>query len=100
MATKLEYPPTWFTEPEAAEYCRCSFRAFREMRLPAYNSGGRKVYNRDALDLAIRSRPWDQPRPAPRNIIPGKASAMTPDLARRLQAVRLRPYKPRKKISE
>ena len=29
----------WMTEPESAEYCRCSLASFRNMRLPASNSG-------------------------------------------------------------
>lgn len=30
----------WMTEPESADYCRCSLASFRNMRLPASNSGG------------------------------------------------------------
>ena len=46
----------WLTEAEAAEHCRGSLWAFRRMGLPAKDSGGRKVYNRESLDAAIHSR--------------------------------------------
>ena len=94
------YPPSWFTEAEAAEYCRCSIRAFRGMRLPAQNSGGRKVYHRDALDAALMSRSWES---VPKLSSAGpKAHASTDSLKlwERLKSERLRPYKPRKKASE
>ena len=94
------YPPSWFTEPEAAEYCRCSFRAFRDMRLPAQNSGGRKVYHREALDAALLSRPWESVS----NVSPAgpkaHAAGDSLELWERLKSERLRPYKPRKKTGE
>ena len=91
----------WFTEPEAAEYCRCSFRAFRDMHLPAKNSGGRKVYNRGILDSALHSRPW-QPstNAAPATISTGaKTAGSTGALSARLTEKRLRPYAPRKRLN-
>ena len=75
---------TWLTEPEAAEYCRCSLWSFRRMRLPAKDAGGRKVYKRETLDMAIEARDWDR---RPRTEFEWPAN---------LQSVRIRPYKPRK----
>jgi hypothetical protein len=91
--------PVWFTEREAAEYCRCSFRAFRDMRLPAQNSGGRKVYNRATLDAALLSRPWQPSTSAePRTTSTGaKTAGNYGALSARLTDERLRPYAPRKK---
>lgn len=98
-ATENVYLQMWFTEPEAAEYCRCSFRAFREMRLPAKNSGGRKVYNRDTLDSALNSRPWQPSTSAARPTISTGAGTANRSaaLSARLTDERLRPYVPRKK---
>jgi len=78
---------SWLTESEAADYCRCSLWAFRKMGLHAYNSGGRKVYFRDAIDRCLHSRPWSRAQLVP----------SAPPADPRLSAVRLRPYKPRKK---
>lgn len=50
--------PDWMTEPEAADYARCSLWSFRKMRLAACNSGGRKVYHRGSIDAALMARPW------------------------------------------
>lgn len=83
----------WLLEAEAAEYCRCSVWAFRKMGAPAKNSGGRKVYRRSTLDEFIRSRPWEH---SPRGGGAKKAASRA-DLPVNLTAVRLRPYKPRKK---
>ena len=78
---------SWLTEAEAAQYCRCSLWAFRKMGLPASNSGGRKVYFRETLDRCLHARPWSrEPSATP-----------VPLEDPRLSAVRLRPYKPRKK---
>ncbi len=91
----------WMYEAEAAEYCRCSVWALRKMRLPASNSGGRKVYNRARLDAALESRPWQRSTNAatPTTSTGGKAAISTGDPSERLTAVRLRPYAPRKKRS-
>ena len=78
---------SWLTEAEAAEYCRCSLWSFRKMGLPAHNSGGRKVYFRETLDRCLQARPWSR----------GAAATSVPPADARLSAIRLRPYKPRKK---
>lgn len=78
---------SWLTESEAAQYCRCSLWAFRKMGLPASNSGGRKVYFRETLDRCLHARPWSR-EPSAKSVSPANP---------RLAAVRLRPYKPRKK---
>lgn len=78
----------WFTEPEAAEYCRCSLWAFRKMRIPAKNAGGRKVYKRETIDMVTEGRDWDR-----------KPQAKV-EWPRNLTAVRLRPYKPRPKTAK
>jgi hypothetical protein len=94
MATDFTHL-TWLLEAEAAEYCRCSLWAFRKMGIPAKNSGGRKVYSRASLDEVIEGRDWT------RSLRGGAAAPQTssrrPELGDRLTAVRLRPYKPRKK---
>jgi hypothetical protein len=53
----------WLYEKEAAAYCKCSVTAFRDMRPPAYKSGGRKVYSAADLDSCIRSLLRDRPSP-------------------------------------
>ena len=83
----------WLTEPEAAEYCRCLDWAFRNMRFPAKNSGGRKVYPRDTLDASIQARPWDC------SVVSDLATSNA-TLAERLSGKRQRPYKPRKKAQD
>jgi len=91
----------WYTEAEAAAYCRCSLRAFRAMRLEAHNAGGRKVYNRATLDAGLTSRPW-QPSTsaAPRITSTGARTAFSTAAASdRLTEKPLRPYAPRKKRS-
>lgn len=94
-------PADWLTEPEAATYARCSLWAFRKMRLPAYDSGGRKVYHRATLDAALLSRPWQPSTSAatPTTSTGGKAGSSTADLSARLTAKRLRPYAPRKRLN-
>ena len=88
----------WLTEPEAAEYCRCSVAGFRNMRLPASNSGGRKVYHRGSLDAAILSRPWQRSTNAVKPTISTGARTGSSSVAvsERLTGKRLRPFAPRK----
>lgn len=91
----------WMSEQEAADYCCCSLTNFRKMTLPAYNSGGRKVYHRASLDAAILARPW---RPSTSAATPitstgAKAAPSTGGASARLTAERLRPYASRKKRS-
>ena len=94
---KASFCTPWLTEPEAAEYCRCSLRAFRHMRLPAQNSGGRKVYNRANLDAALLARPWyPSSVRTPLAITTPKSDELALLYGDRLTARRLRPYKPRK----
>ena len=91
--------PDWMTEDEAAEYCRCSKWAFRKMRLPANNSGGRKVYHRATLDACLLSRPWQPSTNAatPITSTGGRTARSFAGLSERLTDARLRPYAPRKK---
>lgn len=94
-STSLANKSPWLTEPEAAEYCRCSVWAFRNMHLPAKNSGGRKVYHRDMLDASIQARPWS------RGAVVGPVkSTSNATLAERLGGERRRPHKPRKKSQD
>lgn len=80
----------WMTVEEAAEYLRCSLRSFLRMRLPAHDSGGRKVYHRGSLDAAILARPWRRTEdPFPESL------ALQP-VNDRLSTKRIRPYRPRK----
>lgn len=77
----------WLTEAEAAEYSRCSMWALRRMRLPAYNSGGRKVYFKPHIDAALLARPWAPPVPLAFPLLADRPN---------LRNGRIRPYKPRK----
>ena len=89
----------WLTEPEAADYARCSVWAFRKMRLPAKDSGGRKVYSRRSLDLALEARPWQRStKEAAAGISTGVTmGSSTVGHSDRLKSVRLKPYAPKKK---
>src|SRR6185312_4268199 len=89
----------WLTVPEAAEYCRCSVRAFLNMHLAAHDAGGRKVYHRQSLDAAIMARTWrNSTSAAPVTTSTGQRAANDSGaVSGRLTAQRLRPYKPRKK---
>lgn len=80
---------TWLTESEAADYCRCSLRAFQNMGLPAQDAGGRKVFHRPSLDAAILARPWrraslHEPRPAalPSNLVSARLRNFKPKRSR------------------
>lgn len=90
----------WLTEAEAAEYCRCSVWSFRNMRLPAKNSGGRKVYHRSTLDASIHSRPWQRSTSdeASGTSTSEQTIGKSASLSERLTGKRQRPYKPRKKV--
>ena len=92
---------TWLHEPEAAKHCRCKVTAFRSMRIPANNSGGRKVYSVRRLDAALEARPWQRSTSAAnRTTSTGARMAVSSgDPLDRLAAVRQRPYKPRKRPS-
>lgn len=93
--------PKWLTESQAAEYAGCSLSNFRTMRLPAYNSGGRKVYCIPDIDAAIRARPW-QPSTSvadPSTFSGASAASNSAVLSARLTGKRLKPYAPRKRRS-
>lgn len=100
MGAAEKRPDTpWLTEQEAALYCRCSLWSFRQMNLPAQNSGGRKVYHRTTLDASIHARTWQRSTPAAE---PGTSTSVSTggrsDIRSKLQsAKRLRPFVPRKR---
>lgn len=89
----------WLLEAEAAEHCRCSLWAFRKMGLPANDSGGRKVYSRQSLDLALAGRAWQRSTNAEAAGIStgGQRASNSADPSGRLKNARLRPYAPRKR---
>lgn len=88
----------WLYEGEAAEYCRCSTSSLREMRLPASDSGGRKVYHRASLDAAILSRQWQRSTNAgkPTTSTGVRTGSSFAGVSERLTGKRLRPFVARK----
>lgn len=89
----------WLLEAEAAEYCRCSLRSFQRMGLPANDAGGRKVYSRQSLDLALAGRAWQRSTNAAVAGIStgGPMAHKSAGPSDRLTAVRLRPFVSRKR---
>ena len=88
----------WFTEAESAEYCGVALSTFREgyrtLGIAPRRFMGRKLYARTDLFAAIdRSPCWDPIQAPPLLRLP----SATLDAYPNLRAVRLRPYKPRKK---
>lgn len=89
----------WLTEPEAALYCCVSMSQFRthasDYGLTPKSFMGKKLYEKAALYRAIADAPpWGgyagQALRGPATV------AISPEVARRLEGVRTRPYRPRK----
>jgi len=89
----------WLTEPEAALYCCVSVSQFKkhaaDYGLLPRNFMGKKLYEKAALYRAIaEAPPWGgyggQALRGPANL------AVSPEVARRLDSLRTRAYRPRK----
>ena len=91
----------YLREKDAAAYACCSVSAFREMGIPACNSGGRKVYDKTVIDAAIRARAWrSSTNAAPATTWTGRKMGSDSGAAlENLTPQRLREFKPRKRRS-